>query len=113
MSVITKIHILSKTGQILHIAAYYDVPDAIYDTSSVNDARVPASNRLTTAEINELKLGHIYEMQADVDVTGQAEADVKAYLESRYASSESQALNKYKREFSDYVGEAWDGSTWS
>ena len=104
---------LSKSGQDLYVVAYYPVPDAIYDESSVDPTRTPASNRLTTPEINNLKNGRLFEVLATVDVSGKDEAAVKTRIENLYASGESNAMNQYKKQFSDYVCQSWDGDIWT
>lgn len=108
----TLIHILGKSGPAYSCAFYYPVPDNIYDPSSVDDARIPASDKLTQAEIDDVKLGHIYEVLVGIDGQGKEEADVKELISITYTDNTESALDGYVAAYSSYVGETWDGTTW-
>lgn len=109
----TFIHILSKSGPDYRCAFYYEVPEHLYDPSSANDSRVPASDRLTTDEITALKLGHLYEVITVINGQGKEEADVKELITVTYTDRTEAALQSYIDAYSSYVGEIWDGTTWS
>jgi hypothetical protein len=108
----TLIHILNKGGAIYNCAFYYPVPPAIYDFASVDDNRVPASDKLTSEEIIALKLGHIYEVMVSIDGKDKDEDKVKEAAEKDYTPNESKRLDDYAAEYSAYVGETWDGTSW-
>ena len=89
------------------------MPDLIYDSSSADDTRIPASDKLTQDEINAVKLGHIYEVILDVDGQGKEETDVKELIVTIYNDNEESALEGYVAAYSNYVGETYDGAIWA
>jgi hypothetical protein len=108
----TLIHILSKAGATYNCAMYYPVPPAIYDAASVDDGRIPASDKLTTDEVTQLKLGEIYEVLVPIDGKDKDEDKVKSSAESDYTQNESKRLDDYTAAYSAYVDETWDGASW-
>ena len=109
----TLIHILSKSGASYSCGFYFPVPDAIYDPSSADATRIPASKRLTVSEVNDVKLGKIYQVLTIIDGQGKEEADVKELLEDYYNDNVDTALAAYTAAYSSYVDEVWDGTEWA
>ena len=108
----TLIHILSKNGAIYNCAMYYPVPAAIYDAASVDATRVPASDKLTTDEVNAVKLGEIYEVLVPLDGKDKDEDKVKDAAEKNYTNNTNKRLDDYTAAYSAYVDETWDGTAW-
>ena len=108
----TLIHILSKAGDLYRCAFYYPIDTATYDPSSVDDGRQAVSYKLTQQELDDVKLGHIYEWVIEVKNSGKDEIKLKEDIVKQYEADNDSAIAKYVSTYSGYIDEVWDGTAW-
>jgi len=108
-----KIHILSKIGTTITVAFYYEVTDAEYEDSANDQARVPASSRLSSDDVQKVKDGRIFEFVKDFDVKGKKRGQILSQLATVYTNRRDDAIKKYHNQFRTYVGLSFDGEDWS
>ena len=109
---ITLIHILSKSGDLYRCAFYYPIDAGIYDPSSVDAGRTAESDRLTSQEIDDIRIGNIYEWVIEIKNNGKDEIKLKEDIVKAYENQEDEALAKYVVTYSGYIGEVFDGVSW-
>jgi hypothetical protein len=113
-----RIEILSVQPTGITVAFYYPVPANIQSTAANDQARVPAGNGLSAAELQELKDGTLFEHIKTLDPQSMSLNEVKQAIENLWSDSIHEAKSAYMQLYSyinlpNAVGKTWDGTTWS
>lgn len=113
-----RIEILSVQPTNITVALYYPVPADIQSTAANDQSRTPAGNGLSTAEVQELKDGTLFEYIKTMDPQSMSLNEAKQAAETLWSDSRHEAKSEYMRLYSyinipNVVGKTWDGTTWS
>jgi len=107
-----EIEILEMTTSV-RAAFYYPVPPSVWLSGSVDQSRTPAGNRLSPAEVQELKDGTIHELIFVADrPAGTTTSQVQAKLEVEWDKAKGRAKADYVNQYGA-VGTAYDGGSWT
>lgn len=106
-----KIEVLSETTLETVVAFYYPIAPGQQLPGAVNPDKVPAGAALSVEEIDDLKLGALYEKVITYQTTGLDVAARRSKFVSEWAMGQGSAKAEYKVEF-ESTGDYYDG-TWN
>jgi len=106
-----KIEILDETTVDTSVAFYYPIPPGKMLPGAVNPDKVAAGVALPPEELEELKLGAIYEVLVTYTTTGLDVAARQSKFVSEWAMLQGSVQGLYEDEFAG-VGSYYDGQ-WS